>query len=92
MLMMIILTICLYQYFVIVFIASNVNIAIQTDYGERIVHQFHPSTNLFNVLKQLEGDPGRFVYIMFCSFSLFFNFDSVFARNAQSDIVTSLYR
>jgi len=38
--------------------ASNINIAIQTDYGERITHQFHPSTTIFDALKQLEGDPG----------------------------------
>lgn len=44
-------------------LASNVNLVIQLENGERLQHHFHPSTTLYDVLKQMEGDPGRCVAI-----------------------------
>ena len=40
-------------------LASTVNLAMQTDFGERLQSQFSPSASLLDVLKHWEGEPGR---------------------------------
>ncbi len=46
------------------FAASQVHVALQTEFSDRLQHAFEPTCSLFDVLRHWDGEPGRYACII----------------------------